>query len=166
MNKLQFALQKAEEFMRINDLTDFDTYALIKEALAQPQSDEYTEGYQQGYVEGWEAKKAEQPAQEPVDGYNLVEILNDPVGYYPHNFMTHAEGNALLRGLCQEAADEIERLRRLTQPAQEPVAWMYEREDKLGAFLSFNDKEPLRQPFKVTPLYTHPAPSCSCKDKK
>lgn len=43
--------------------------------------------------------------------YNLVEILNDPMRAYPHNFNTPAKGNALLLGLCQEAADEIERLK-------------------------------------------------------
>lgn len=57
--------------------------------------------------------------------YNLVEILNDPMKAYPHNFSTPAKGNALLFGLCQEAADEIERLKAETQ---EPVAWMYEDE--------------------------------------
>ena len=51
--------------------------------------------------------------------YNLVEILNDPMKAYPHNFSTPAKGNALLFGLCQEAADEIERLKTETQ---EPVA--------------------------------------------
>ena len=43
--------------------------------------------------------------------YNLVEILNDPMKAYPHNFSTPAKGNALLFGLCQEAADEIELLK-------------------------------------------------------
>ena len=43
--------------------------------------------------------------------YNLVEILNDPMRAYPHNFSTPAKGNALLFGLCQEAADEIELLK-------------------------------------------------------
>ncbi len=83
--------------------------------------------------------------------YNLVEILNDPMKAYPHNFSTPAKGNALLLGLCQEAADEIEHLKAETQepskeeilgkvfdavyaqyhpkaetqqPTQEPVAWM------------------------------------------
>ena len=98
--------------------------------------------------------ESEQPAQEPSDGYNLVEILNDPVGQYPHNFMTHAEGNAFLRGLCQEAADEIERLRNRIQPAQEPVAWMSKkRGDVSKAKMYFNEGE------EILPLYTHPAPS-------
>ena len=52
---------------------------------------------------------------EPQEPYNLVEILNDPMKAYPHNFSTPAKGNALLFGLCQEAADEIERLKAETQ---------------------------------------------------
>lgn len=60
--------------------------------------------------------------------YNLVEILNDPMKAYPHNFSTPAKGNALLFGLCQEAADEIERLKAETQ---EPILiqWYDEEED-------------------------------------
>jgi hypothetical protein len=57
--------------------------------------------------------------------YNLVEILNDPMKAYPHNFSTPAKANALLFGLCQEAADEIERLKAETQ---EPVAWFITNE--------------------------------------
>ena len=54
--------------------------------------------------------------------YNLVEILNDPMKAYPHNFSTPAKGNALLLGLCQEAADEIERLKAETQePTKEEI---------------------------------------------
>ena len=51
----------------------------------------------------------------PKEPYNLVAILNDPMRAYPHNFSTPAKGNALLFGLCQEAADEIERLKAETQ---------------------------------------------------
>ena len=47
----------------------------------------------------------------PKEPYNLVAILNDPMKAYPHNFNTPAKGNALLFGLCQEAADEIELLK-------------------------------------------------------
>ena len=47
----------------------------------------------------------------PKEPYNLVAILNDPMKAYPHNFSTPAKANALLFGLCQEAADEIERLK-------------------------------------------------------
>ena len=72
MNKQTEALKMAIEFIEMhlttNDRTFIERTATLqacKEALAQPQTDEYTEGYQQGYVEGWEAKKAEQPEQEP-----------------------------------------------------------------------------------------------------
>ncbi len=58
----------------------------------------------------------------PKEPYNLVAILNDPMKAYPHNFSTPAKGNALLFGLCQEAADEIERLKAETQePTKEEI---------------------------------------------
>jgi len=42
--------------------------------------------------------------------YNLVKLLNNPEDYYPGNFETPEKANAFLMCLCQEAADEIERL--------------------------------------------------------
>ena len=44
---------------------------------------------------------------EPND---LVSRLNEPEVHYPHNFDTPKRANAILSSLCQEAADEIERL--------------------------------------------------------
>ena len=41
------------------------------------------------------------------------------------------------------------------QPAQEPVAWIYEWEDETAAKLTFHPDSKA----KVIPLYTHPAPS-------
>lgn len=38
----------------------------------------------------------------------LIEILNNPEEHYPGNFDTPKRANALLTGLCQEAATEIE----------------------------------------------------------
>jgi hypothetical protein len=40
----------------------------------------------------------------------LVKILNNPEEHYPGNFDTPQRANALLTGLCQDAATEIERL--------------------------------------------------------
>lgn len=59
----------------------------------------------------------------PQEPYDLVAILNDPLDYYPYNFFsTPAKGNALLLDLCQEAADEIERLKAETQePTKEEI---------------------------------------------
>jgi hypothetical protein len=42
---------------------------------------------------------------------DIVDILNDPEKVYPGNFDTAERANALLFGLCQEAADEIRKLR-------------------------------------------------------
>jgi hypothetical protein len=42
---------------------------------------------------------------------DIVTILNDPEKVYPGNFDTPQRANALLFGLCQEAAEEIKNLR-------------------------------------------------------
>ena len=42
---------------------------------------------------------------------DIVTILNDPEKVYPGNFDTPQRANALLTGLCQEAAEEIKNLR-------------------------------------------------------
>jgi len=42
--------------------------------------------------------------------YDLVKILNNPEDYYPGNFETAEKACAFLMCLCQEAADEIEKL--------------------------------------------------------
>jgi hypothetical protein len=49
----------------------------------------------------------EQPADHADE---LTKILNNPEEYYPGNFDTPQRANALLTGLCQDAATEIERL--------------------------------------------------------
>jgi len=42
---------------------------------------------------------------------DIVTILNDPEKVYPGNFDTPKRANAFLFGLCQEAAEEIKKLR-------------------------------------------------------
>jgi hypothetical protein len=42
---------------------------------------------------------------------DIVTTLNDPEKAYPDNFDTPKRANALLFGLCQEAAEEIKKLR-------------------------------------------------------
>jgi hypothetical protein len=42
---------------------------------------------------------------------DIVTVLNDPEKAYPDNFDTPKRANALLFGLCQEAAEEIKKLR-------------------------------------------------------
>ena len=46
-----------------------------------------------------------------MNDQDIVDILNDPEKAYPGNFNTPERANALLFGLCQEAADEIRKLR-------------------------------------------------------
>jgi hypothetical protein len=41
---------------------------------------------------------------------DLTKILNNPEEHYPGNFDTPQRANALLTGLCQDAANEIDRL--------------------------------------------------------
>jgi len=86
---------------------------------------------------------------------DLTKILNNPEDHYPGNFDTPQRANAVLTGLCQDAANEIERLNaELTrlkasialdkmaenardlgldyEPAvQEPVAWVNHGENRI-----------------------------------
>jgi hypothetical protein len=42
---------------------------------------------------------------------DIVTVLNDPEKVYPGNFDTPQRANAFLFGLCQEAEEEIKKLR-------------------------------------------------------
>ena len=44
--------------------------------------------------------------------YDIVDVLNKPYEFYPGNFETAMRANAFYAGLCQEAADEITKLRK------------------------------------------------------
>jgi hypothetical protein len=55
----------------------------------------------------------------------LVKILNNPEEHYPGNFDTPQRANALLTGLCQDAATEIERLNKALQ-------WEQNRAERIG----------------------------------
>ena len=55
----------------------------------------------------------------------LVKILNDPEEHYPGNFDTPKRANALLTGLCQDAAKEIERLNKA-------LTWEQNRSERIG----------------------------------
>ena len=57
------------------------------------------------------------------------------------------------------------------QPAQEPVAWLWLQHGKRKSALLNRPSVDIdlhwkNNGFSAEPLYTHPAPSCSCKDKK
>jgi hypothetical protein len=42
---------------------------------------------------------------------DIIDVLNNPEDHYPDNFNTAMRANAFLLGLCQEAAEEIKKLR-------------------------------------------------------
>lgn len=63
----------------------------------------------------------------------FAEILNDPEVHYPGNFDTPERANALLTGLCQDAAIEIERLQAEILEQCRINGMSAEREDALRA---------------------------------
>jgi len=46
---------------------------------------------------------------------DIVDVLNNPEEHYPDNFNTAMRANAFLLGLCQDAAEEIKKLRNSSQ---------------------------------------------------
>ena len=56
---------------------------------------------------------------------DLIKILTNPEEHYPGNFDTPQRANALLTGLCQDAATEIERLNKALQ-------WEQNRAGRIG----------------------------------
>lgn len=147
MNKLQFALQKAEEFMRINDLTDFDTYALIKEALELSEK-QHT------------ISDKEQPAQD-----DIIKSLQKVAEYfYDGKVRNLAVVDACEKAINKETGKEIYKYSVLEQPAQEPVGCIEIVSNpprhtttasnffkRIKLFKDIND-------LPVCNLYTHPAP--------
>jgi hypothetical protein len=55
----------------------------------------------------------------------LTKILTNPEEHYPGNFDTPQRANALLTGLCQDAATEIERLNKA-------LHWEQNRSTRIG----------------------------------
>ena len=166
------ALRMAIDGLEIHQQDILDA---CKEALEQPVAELNNEYLRDTYVEGLSTNSKANEIIKTQHLYNLVEILNDPMKAYPHNFSTPAKGNALLLGLCQEAADEIEHLKAETQePSKEeilgkvfdavyaqyhpkaethkPVAYYKEWEDKSGKHKDIK----FEQTEGYSPLYTHP----------
>jgi hypothetical protein len=56
---------------------------------------------------------------------DLIKILNNPEEHYPGNFNTPQRANALLTGLCQDAATEIDRLNKA-------LTWEQNRAGRIG----------------------------------
>jgi hypothetical protein len=55
----------------------------------------------------------------------LTKILNNPEEHYPGNFDTPQRANAVLTGLCQDAATEIDRLNKA-------LTWEQNRSERIG----------------------------------
>jgi hypothetical protein len=64
---------------------------------------------------------------------DLIKILNNPEEHYPGNFDTPQRANAVLTGLCQDAANEIERLNAEVLEQCRINGMGAEREDALAA---------------------------------
>jgi uncharacterized small protein (DUF1192 family) len=65
---------------------------------------------------------------------DLTKILNNPEDYYPGNFDTPQRANALLTGLCQDAANEIAKLQAEVERLKASIAFdkMAENACELG----------------------------------
>ena len=100
----------------MTDHEEFEKWWLTKFSAEFLDSDNcwsaWTGWQARGELEAVRIKELEAKLDKAKEPYNLVEILNDPMRAYPHNFSTPAKGNALLFGLCQEAADKIESLKK------------------------------------------------------
>jgi hypothetical protein len=64
---------------------------------------------------------------------DLIKILNNPEEHYPGNFDTPQRANALLTGLCQDAAKEIAKLQAEVLEQCRINGMSSEREDALRA---------------------------------
>jgi hypothetical protein len=67
---------------------------------------------------------------------DLTKILNNPEEHYPGNFDTPQRANALLTGLCQDAANEIAKLQAEVLEQCRINGMSAEREDSLRAELT------------------------------
>jgi hypothetical protein len=67
---------------------------------------------------------------------DLTKILNNPEEHYPGNFDTPQRANALLTGLCQDAATEIAKLKAEVLEQCRINGMSAEREDALRAELT------------------------------
>ena len=65
----------------------------------------------------------------------LTEILNNPEEHYPGNFDTPERANALLTGLCQEAATEIENNGVIIQYHEATIKRLQDEIDRLNKAL-------------------------------
>ena len=83
---------------------------------------------------GWITKAEAAEAMRAM--YELPELLSNPEDHYPGNFDTPQRANALLTGLCQDAAKEIAKLQAEVLEQCRIIAMGAEREDALRAELT------------------------------
>ena len=70
----------------------------------------------------------------------LVKILNNPEDYYPGNFDTPERANALLTGLCQDAATELAQMQAEIERLKATLALYKKAENARELGLSYDDE--------------------------
>jgi hypothetical protein len=62
----------------------------------------------------------------------LINTLNNPEEHYPGNFDTPQRANALLTGLCQDAATELAQMQAEVERLNKALTWEQNRAERIG----------------------------------